>query len=238
MLLSGCVTVAEHRKLEAQVAELRSSGDRAESSRRLADLAAEVETLRSDVTKLGGRVETAEKQARDALRDAEKARRELAALSAGTGAAAGGAAAIATAEIDEDATEGEAESSEVLAYREAYAAWRDNDSQACIDRFRKFLQTYPASDYADDAGFWMADCHYRQGDYKNAVLRFDDVVRNYPSGNKAPDAQYRQGESLLKLGPGFHEAAKRAFENVIKEYPDSSRAEEARKQLRMIEAAG
>ena len=42
----------------------------------------------------------------------------------------------------------------------------------------------------------------------------------------------------MKLGPGFHEAAKRAFERVVKEYPDSSRAADARKQLDLIEKAG
>ncbi|MCP3983490.1 MAG: tetratricopeptide repeat protein, partial [bacterium] len=53
---------------------------------------------------------------------------------------------------------------------------------------------------------------------------------------KASDALYRQGESLLKLGPGFREAAKRAFERVIKEYPDSARASEARRQLDLYTA--
>jgi TolA-binding protein len=79
----------------------------------------------------------------------------------------------------------------------------------------------------------MADCHYKQGEFKNAVLRFDDVVRNFPDGNRAPDALYRQGEALLKLGPGFREAARRAFERVLKEYPDSARVPEARRQLEL-----
>ncbi len=127
-------------------------------------------------------------------------------------------------------------SEEIRAYRVAHAAWQSDANGACVDRFRKFLQTYPASSYADDAAFWMADCHFKQADFKNAVLRFDDVVRNYPSGNKAPDALYRQGESLLKLGPGYREAARRAFERVITEYPDSERAEEAQRQLRLNSA--
>jgi tol-pal system protein YbgF len=125
---------------------------------------------------------------------------------------------------------------EVRAYRSAYAFWRVDEHEACIDQFRNFLQTYPASSFADDAAFWMADCHFKQGDFKNAVLRFDDVVRTYPSGNKAPDALYRQGESLLRLGPGFHEAAKRAFERVLKEYPDSARATEASRQIELLAA--
>ena len=124
-------------------------------------------------------------------------------------------------------------SSEVRAYKEALASWRTNDYTACIDRFRGFLQTYASSSRADDAAFWIGDCHYRQGEFKNAVVRFDDVVRNYPTGNRAPDALYRQGESLLKLGPSFHPAARRAFERVLKEYPDSARAAEASRQLEL-----
>ena len=66
-----------------------------------------------------------------------------------------------------------------------------------MDQFREFLQRYPTSPYADDAAFWMADCHYKQAEYKKAVLRFDEVVRNYPAGNKASDALYRQGETWV-----------------------------------------
>ena len=53
----------------------------------------------------------------------------------------------------------------------------------------------------------------------------------YPDSPKAPDALYRQGESLLKLGPKFHEAARTVFKRVQKEYPDSPRAAEAKRQL-------
>ena len=96
------------------------------------------------------------------------------------------------------------------------------------------MQTYPASGYADDAAYWMADCYFKRGEYKTAVLRFDDVVTKYPNGEKAADALYRQGESLLKLGPGYGKAAGKAFERVLKEYPNSARAPEAKKQLDLL----
>jgi tol-pal system protein YbgF len=122
----------------------------------------------------------------------------------------------------------------IEAYRSAYAAWRNDDTQACIDQFRLFLQTNASSPFADDAAFWMADCYFKQGDYKTAILRFDDVVSRYPTGNKAADALYRQGEALLRLGPGYAKAAGKAFERVVREYPDSDRAIEARRQLEIL----
>ena len=155
-------------------------------------------------------------------------------LAATAGAATGAGAEDLLEGLSEDPSADAAASSEVLAYQEALSSWRSDDHKVCIDRFRKFLQTYPASPYADDAAYWMADCHFKQGDYRVAVLRFNDVVRVYPNGNKAPDALYRQGESLLQLGPGFYEAAKSAFEKVLKDYPDSDRAKQAKQQLEAI----
>ena len=127
-----------------------------------------------------------------------------------------------------------ANAKELEEYRFARSAWSDGDPDACIDRFRNFLQTYPSSNYAENASYWMADCYFKRGDYKTAVLRFDDVVARYPSGKRAPDALYRQGEALLRLGPGYGKAAGKAFERVIQEYPESARAEEARKQLDVL----
>ena len=122
----------------------------------------------------------------------------------------------------------------IEAYRSAYAAWRNDDTEACIDQFRLFLQTNASSSFADDAAFWMADCYFKQGDYKTAILRFDDVVSRHPTGNKAADALYRQAEALLRLGPGYSKAAGKAFERVLREYPESDRAIEARRQLEIL----
>ena len=218
----GCVTVAEFRKLEKRTAMIERSGTGSGPSREaVAQMAAQLDALQTQLDTLRGRIDVAEKTAADAMLDARKAREALAAQSA--------------AVPEAPASEPEAPlSAEVKAYRAAYNAWRDGDADRCIEQFRAFLQEHPASPYADDAAFWMADCHFKQGDFKNAVLRFDDVVRNYPTGNKAPDALFRQGESLMRLGPGYYEAAKRAFERVLKEYPESARAGEARKRLEVV----
>ena len=223
--LVGCVTVAEHRKLERRVMQMeRGGGGGSEWRGPLADAKAEIETLRSDLERLRGRLEVAEKTAADALDDARRARRENAARSV-------------EAEEPPETTAAEPQASEeVRTYRAAHALWRSGDHVGCIDRFARFLQSYPTSTYADDATFWMADCYFKQGDFKQAVLRFDDVVSKYPNGNKAPDALFRQGEALLKLGPGYHEAAKRAFERVLSEYPDSSLVGEAKKRLEVARA--
>jgi len=234
---TGCVSPAEHRKLENRVNQLSRAQKQSAGGTQKAELTADLDSLRVEVAELRGRVDIAERQASEALEQSAKARRELAAVAqgqAGSGRESAGDDEPGTQDPSElPATE--PGSAELLAYRGAYSEWRAGDYDGCIDQFRKFLQTYPASAYADDAAYWMADCHFEQEDYRNAVLRFDDVVRNYPTGNRAPDALYRQGEALLKLGPGFNEAARRAFERVLKEYPGSPPAKQAREQLQALD---
>jgi tol-pal system protein YbgF len=232
--LAGCVTVAEFRKLEYEVNKMRRSGGGAGGGARVADLAAEVDELRDAIAQLEGRLEVTEHQSRVALEEARAARLDA----SRPGAPA--AAESAVGDAGPDTAPGEAEgapqsaSVELRAYREAYNTWRTDDYGGCIDRFREFLQTYPSSDYADDAAYWMADCYFKQGDYQTAILRFDDVAGRYPTSGKAPEALYRQGEALLRLGPRYGKAARKAFERVINEYPNSERAEQARRQLELM----
>jgi tol-pal system protein YbgF len=240
-LASGCVSVAEFRKLENKVYELEGGDVGQQTREQLADLSAQVDALTQEVAGLRGTLEVTSHQSQRALSEAEAARRD---------AAVPGAPPPPPDQLPPDAGEpssdaqidgspgaapaGSAE--EVAAYRAAYGAWRRNEVQACIEGFREFLQTFESSPYADDALYWMADCYETQGDNEKAILRFANVVERYPDGNKAPDALFRQGEVLLKLGPGYQKAARDVFERVVSEYPDSPRAAEAKRQLNLLSA--
>lgn len=229
-LTTGCVTLAEFRKLERDVRDMeRAGGGPAPERRRMADLAAELQSIQGRLAEIEGRMEVAEHRADEALEEARAARADAATPGAPETPAAPAGVPPQAGPAGEPAV-----SEEVQAYRAAYAAWRSGDSEACVDRFRDFLQTYPSSAYADDGAYWLADCYFKQGDYKTAILRYDDVVSRYPTGDKAADALYRQGEALLRLGPGYGKAAGKAFERVLKEYPDSARAQEAKRQLDLL----
>jgi tol-pal system protein YbgF len=216
----ACVTPAELRKVSNRVTDLeRQRGGGPGDRGRVADLATEVDGIKRALEAIEGRLEVTEHRVQEALEEARSARAEA-------------NQPVAPVAVP-DGEGGEADvSEEVQEYRAAYAAWRAGNSEACVDQFTKFLQTYPSSEYADDATYWLADCYFKQGNLSAAVLRFDDVARQYPSGNKAADALYRQGEALLRMGHG--KAAGNAFEKVLRDYPDSARASEAKKQLDLL----
>ena len=263
VLLGGCVSISEYRKLERDVHTLQAKQGGSGGRDQVADLGARMDSLQADLQRLEGRLEVVEHNTEDALNEARKARREAnepgasgqtqppagtpeppplgstarpgtPQVAAAVPAPAPAPSGPAPAPADDGASKRGASAEEVQAYRAAFAAWQRNDTDACIDQFRQFLQAHPTSIYADDSAYWMADCYFKKGDYKTAVLRFDDVVARYPKGNKAADALYRHGESLVRLGPGYSKAALRAFERVMEEYPESPRAAEARKQIELL----
>jgi tol-pal system protein YbgF len=218
----GCATVAEQRKLEYEVNKIRTANGAGDPGKRIAEISAELDALRSEVADLRGRLELAEHAVQQATEDAHAAREASAAQAAPT----------PSPESEETADSGDA--AELSLYKEGFDAWRGNDHATCIDRFGRFLQTYPSSKLADDAAYWWADCHYKAGELQKAVLRFDEVATRYPKSEKAPEALFREGETLLQLGPRFSKAAKQAFQRLIDTYPDHKRAQEAKDRLAII----
>ena len=79
--LTGCVGLAEFRKLQYEVRQMRAGGGGAP---RLADVSSEMGELREQVSQLEGRVEVTEHQVQEALEESKKAR--LAASQSGAGA--------------------------------------------------------------------------------------------------------------------------------------------------------
>ncbi|UCE84616.1 MAG: tetratricopeptide repeat protein [Deltaproteobacteria bacterium] len=234
---AGCVSVAEFRQLEREVRELQRAGASEpvdpDMRARIAELSAEDERLQGEIQRLEGRVDVVEHRASQALAVSERVAESADAREDESWVAeAQAAGSELEAEAPPPASAGV--SAEITAYREAFESARSGEPEDCIERFREFLQTYGSSNLADDAAYWMADCYFQKGDYRAAVLRFNDVVEGFPKGNKAADALYRQGEALLRMGPGYATAAGTAFERVIEEYPDSERVAEARQQLQVL----
>jgi tol-pal system protein YbgF len=241
----GCVTKGDFLRLEETVAAHHPPNrNEPDPFARIAKLSSDVDAMRQEIRDLQGELELARKEATDALDGVRRTRTEIAqgasaianqagiAESAANGSDEGGVGGLA---MVVDGGDSAPEPDEELAgYQAALNAWRSDDFKGCIEQFTGFLQTYPSSGYADDAAYWLADCTFKNDEFKRAVVRFNAVVSVYPESPKAPDALYRQGESLLKLGPKFHEAARTVFKRVQKDYPDSERAAEAARQLERL----
>jgi tol-pal system protein YbgF len=144
------------------------------------------------------------------------------------------------AQIDEEVHAGGGADREVQDYEAAFRLYRAGDYPAAVERFQAFVQSHPNSDYADNALFWMGECHQKLGDFVLAAVTFERVYKEFPNGNKVPDALYRQAVALVEIGRQkgerveYESAAREVLQRILDEYPRSERADEARTQLEKL----
>jgi tol-pal system protein YbgF len=107
-------------------------------------------------------------------------------------------------------------------YERAYGSILSGDYDTAEAGFRQFLQTYPDSEFAPDAQYWLGESLFVRAQYREAANEFLAGYKAYPKSGKAPDALLKLGLSLAGLGE--REAACSTFSAVLKQYPDASNA--------------
>ncbi len=107
-----------------------------------------------------------------------------------------------------------------------------NPSQAA-GLFSQFLQNYPDNDLADNAVYWLGECHYTLGEYQKAAAVFKNLELQYPKSEKVPDATLKAGYSYLSLDDTNR--AHHYLKKVLKSYPFSPAAEKAEEKLKSFE---
>jgi len=118
------------------------------------------------------------------------------------------------------------------AYKKAYDLFTKGDVEGAKGEFKRFLEVYPKSKYAENAHYWLGECYFAEKKFDEAILEFDEVIKNYPKGNKVPDALFRQGMAFLEMNDTTN--AKLIFKEVIKRFPKSDQAKRASKKLKEI----
>jgi tol-pal system protein YbgF len=104
-------------------------------------------------------------------------------------------------------------------YETAYADYTAGQWSLAIQGFETYLKTYPKSDLADDAQYYIGESYAGDSKYKDAAAAYDKVIRDYPSSNILPEAWYKVGISYDRLGQP--DKAREAFDYVVKNYPDT-----------------
>jgi tol-pal system protein YbgF len=118
---------------------------------------------------------------------------------------------------------------EVERYDSALASFKRGNYEEAMGAFRAFLKSYPKSDRADNAHFWIGECHMALKQYEQAILAYQEVIKRYPNGNKVPNALLRQAIAFLEIKD---ETSTRLLLNrVIKDYPNSNEARIAKATL-------
>jgi tol-pal system protein YbgF len=114
-------------------------------------------------------------------------------------------------------------------YDTAWADYTSGQWELCISGFDMYLRTFPRSDLADEAQFYIGECNYADGKNQEAVQAYTQVITNYPRGQSVAPAYYKRGLAFERLGQ--IDRARESFEAVIKTFPDSDAARLAKQNL-------
>jgi tol-pal system protein YbgF len=115
------------------------------------------------------------------------------------------------------------------AYDAALSDYWGSDYDLAISGFKAYLTSFPKSERADDAQFYIGQSFYNQGQYTEAAEAYGLTIRTYPGSDLLPDAYYKMGESYRNLKQV--ERARSAYQFVVKSYPESAAAAQAEQRL-------
>ncbi len=121
-------------------------------------------------------------------------------------------------------------------YQAALELLKAERYQPAASAFEQFLITFPKSERADNAQYWLAETHYVTNKYQIALKEFELVIGKYPDSRKVPDA-------LLKMGYCNYElkrwdAARASLTRVQAEYPETTAARLAGQRLQRMQEEG
>jgi TolA-binding protein len=125
-----------------------------------------------------------------------------------------------------------AEFEPLTVYRQALDLYRTRQYETALGYFAQVVQRAPESDRADNAQYWMGECHYGLGRWRPALAAFTKVFA-YRKTEKADDSQLKIARCYLNLGE--KDQALLAFQKLLEEYADSEYIEAARKEMGYLE---
>jgi len=117
-------------------------------------------------------------------------------------------------------------------YEQAFADYAGGQWPIAIQGFEMYLKTYPKSELADDAQYYIGESYAAASNHKDAAAAYQRVIDDYPNGDKLPEAWYKLGMSYDRLGQP--DKARATFEEVVKRFPDSQPGGLARQALERL----
>jgi tol-pal system protein YbgF len=118
-------------------------------------------------------------------------------------------------------------------YQAAFELLKEQRYEPAALAFQQFLVSYPESQLADNAQYWLAESYYVTDKFDSALQEFEVVISKFPRSRKVPDA-------LLKIGYSNYElerwdAARSSLARVQSEYPDTTAARLAEQRLKRMD---
>ena len=121
-------------------------------------------------------------------------------------------------------------------YQAAFELLKEQQYGPAASAFEQFLVTFPDSELADNAQYWLAESHYVTQQFDLALGGFEVVIESFPESRKVPDA-------LLKIGYCNYELerwedARESLTRVQTEFAESTAARLAGQRIQRMDEEG
>ncbi len=114
----------------------------------------------------------------------------------------------------------------------AYSDYSRGNFDLALSEFKQYVETFPSSELADNAQYWIAEILLAQKKTPEALAELEKVAQINPAGDKTSLALYKRATLLLELGK--KEEAVAQFLVLVKDYAKSQEANLATQQLQQI----
>ena len=121
-------------------------------------------------------------------------------------------------------------------YQAAFELLKEQRYEPAAMAFEQFLVTYPDSELADNAQYWLAESHYVTQMFDVALAEFGVVVTRFPRSRKVPDALLKMGYCNYELKQW--EAARTSLKRVQAEFAETTAARLAGQRLERMDEEG
>lgn len=108
----------------------------------------------------------------------------------------------------------------------------EKQDDAKIATMQSLLSKFPASNYADDAGFEIAYTYFNKGEFDRSKSDLVNLVAKYPHSSYVPRALITIG--LVQVNQDQDDLALESFKKVIRDYPSAPEAKQALESIKTI----
>lgn len=121
-------------------------------------------------------------------------------------------------------------------YEAAFELLKEERYDVAAAAFGQFLVTFPDSELADNAQYWLAESYYAADQFERALGAFQIVIQDYPRSRKVPDALLKMGYCHYSLKRW--DAARATLSAVQADYPETTAARLAGQYLKRMDTEG
>ncbi len=114
----------------------------------------------------------------------------------------------------------------------AYSDYSRGNFDLALSEFKQYVETFPGSELADNAQYWIAEILLAQKKTPEALVELEKVAQINPAGDKTSLALYKRATLLLEMGKKDEAVAQ--FLVIVKDYAKSQESALATQQLQQI----